>query len=96
MVGGEELDGVGSATVRVTVEDANDHAPQFIGTPYSFDVLEDQSVGTSVGNVSANDTDGSTTEVGVACGIVHVQYMYMRKGLGIFLENHEKPAATRD
>ena len=23
-------------------------------------------------------------------------YMYMRKGLGIFLENREKPAATRD
>ena len=34
--------------------------------------------------------------VHVDCSEGEVLYMYMRKGLGIFLENHEKPAATRD
>ena len=29
-------------------------------------------------------------------GLQHTLHMYMRKGLGIFLENCEKPAATRD
>ena len=42
MENGEVVDGVGSATVGVTVEDANDHAPQFTGTPYSFNVSENQ------------------------------------------------------
>ena len=34
--------------------------------------------------------------VHVDCSEGEVLYMYMRKGLGIFLENHEKPAATWD
>ena len=62
---GEEVPDVGSASVTITVTDANDHAPQFIDTPYMFAVLENVTVGTVVGTVSANDTDGVDSEVGV-------------------------------
>ena len=37
-----------------------------------------------------------TLEVHVLVHVSAVQYTYMMKGLGIFLENCEKPAATRD
>ena len=63
---GEELPGSGTATVNITVSDANDHAPEFIDTPYDFTVLENATMETIVGTVSANDTDSPDSEVGVA------------------------------
>ena len=68
VVDGEEVTDSGSATVNVTVTDANDHAPLFLDTPYEFTVLENVTMGTVVGTVSANDTDTSDSEVGVAIG----------------------------
>lgn len=62
---GEEVPGVGSALVNITVTDANDHAPLFVATPYQFEISENVTIGTSVGTVNANDTDGSDSEVGV-------------------------------
>ena len=66
MVEGEVVTGVGSAMVVITVTDANDHAPQFSESSYEFELLENVTVGTSVGSVAANDTDGPDSEVGVA------------------------------
>ena len=63
---GEELPDSGTATVNITVSDANDHAPEFIDTPYDFTVLENATMETIVGTVSANDTDSPDSEVGVA------------------------------
>ena len=61
---GEELTGSGTATVNITVTDANDHAPEFIDTPYEFTVLENVTLETVIGTVSANDTDTQESEVG--------------------------------
>lgn len=66
MVKGEVVPGVGSALVNITVTDANDHAPLFTATSYQFEISENVTIGTSVGRVDANDTDGSNSEVGVA------------------------------
>lgn len=63
---GQELDGSGTATVNITVTDANDHAPEFIDTPYEFTVAENVTLETVVGTVSANDTDNPDSEVGMA------------------------------
>ena len=60
---GEELTGSGTATVNITVTDANDHAPEFINTPYEFTVLENVTIDTVIGTVSANDTDSPDSEV---------------------------------
>ena len=75
VVEGEVVTGVGSALVNVTVTDANDHAPQFMDTPYQFEVFENVSIGTLIGSVSASDTDGSDSEVGVVSSIfVHTLF----------------------
>ena len=63
---GQELVGSGTATVNITVTDANDHAPEFIDTPYEFIAPENATLETIVGTVSANDTDSPDSEVGVA------------------------------
>ena len=63
---GEQLTGSGTATINITVTDANDHAPEFIDTPYEFTVLENVTLETVIGTVSANDTDSPDSEVGVA------------------------------
>ena len=67
---GEEVMGVGSAWVTITVTDANDHTPQFMDTPYKFELLENVTDGTLVGTVSANDTDGLDSEVRVVCSLL--------------------------
>ena len=64
VVDGAIVTGSGIATVNVTVTDANDHAPRFMDTPYQFSILENVTIGTLIGTVSANDTDGSDSEVG--------------------------------
>ncbi|KAJ8281254.1 hypothetical protein GJAV_G00065390 [Gymnothorax javanicus] len=50
--------------VIVDVEDTNDNAPWFIGTPYTGQVFESASVGTAVLQVTALDKDkGSNAEI---------------------------------
>ncbi|XP_061882625.1 protocadherin Fat 1a isoform X3 [Entelurus aequoreus] len=50
--------------VIVTVEDANDNAPWFIGTPYSGRVFESAAVGSAVLQVTALDKDkGQNAEI---------------------------------
>lgn len=50
--------------VIVNVDDTNDNAPWFIGTPYSGRVFESAAVGTAVLQVTALDKDkGSNAEV---------------------------------
>ena len=44
-------------TFHVTVLDANDNDPQFLGTPYIFSVDEDATAPTLVGLVHATDAD---------------------------------------
>ncbi|KAJ7383770.1 Protocadherin Fat 4 [Desmophyllum pertusum] len=46
-----------SAVVMVTVIDANNNAPQFSHSFYSFDVLEETAVGTVLGTLTASDND---------------------------------------
>ncbi|XP_070544678.1 cadherin-related family member 1-like [Ptychodera flava] len=43
--------------VYVTTGEVNENAPEFIGTPYSTFVPEDETVGTTVQTVSATDSD---------------------------------------
>ncbi|XP_070544677.1 cadherin-related family member 1-like [Ptychodera flava] len=43
--------------VTLYVIDVNDNAPEFIGTPYSTEVPEDETIGTTVQTVSATDAD---------------------------------------
>ncbi|XP_078597383.1 protocadherin Fat 4-like [Branchiostoma floridae x Branchiostoma japonicum] len=52
----------GTATVRITLTNVNEFAPNFTEASYSFSVSENITVGTSVGQVSA--TDGDVNEVG--------------------------------
>lgn len=50
--------------VVVNVEDANDNAPWFIGTPYSCRVFESAAVGSAVLQVTALDKDkGQNAEI---------------------------------
>ena len=65
VVNGVVVAGSGTATVNITVTDANDHAPEFTDTPYRFTVAENVTTGTVVGSVSANDTDSTDSEVGM-------------------------------
>ncbi|XP_070544681.1 cadherin-related family member 1-like [Ptychodera flava] len=43
--------------VIIYITDVNDNAPQFVGTPYSTEVPEDETIGTTVQTVSATDAD---------------------------------------
>lgn len=38
----------------------NDNSPEFASDDFQFEILENQPNGTSVGNVSANDSDVGT------------------------------------
>lgn len=50
--------------VIVNVDDSNDNAPGFIGTPYSGRVFESAAVGSAVLQVTALDKDkGSNAEI---------------------------------
>ncbi len=56
---------VPTATVIITVLDANDNSPMFTDDEYSFNVRENMPAGTSVGTVLANDLDaGENAKVG--------------------------------
>ncbi|CAH8589757.1 unnamed protein product [Heterobilharzia americana] len=48
-----------SASVIITVEDANDNVPEFVNTHYLFEVLENAPGGTEIGIVEALDKDVS-------------------------------------
>ena len=53
-----------SASVTVTVLDANDQTPQFLQSSYSTQIVETTTVGTTVLQLSARDTDiGSNAEL---------------------------------
>lgn len=45
------------AAVHIAVLDENEHAPEFVNTPYNFEVPENNSPSTSVGRVMARDID---------------------------------------
>ncbi|XP_033823988.1 protocadherin Fat 1a isoform X1 [Periophthalmus magnuspinnatus] len=45
------------ADVLITVEDVNDHSPQFTADPYSFTVFENTEIGTYVAKLMATDVD---------------------------------------
>ncbi|KAK7929499.1 hypothetical protein WMY93_005894 [Mugilogobius chulae] len=45
------------ADIHITVEDVNDHPPQFSSDPYSFTVFENTEVGTYVAKLMATDVD---------------------------------------
>lgn len=66
MEDGEELAGFGNTTVNVTVTNANDHAPEFIATPYEFTILENATIGSTLGTVNANDSDSSDSDVSLS------------------------------
>ena len=46
-----------TATVTVSIQDANDNVPQFSSSSYFMNVNQSTSVGTSLGVVSASDAD---------------------------------------
>ena len=53
-----------TALVFITVLDENDNIPQFTDEPYSFELVEHSSVGTTVGMVTATDADvGSNANI---------------------------------
>jgi protocadherin delta 1 len=58
---------VGSSLVFVTVLDVNDNRPQFVfpgsSSAYSFEVAENQPVGTVVGQISAGDRDSGPNQL---------------------------------
>ena len=47
----------GTATVTLTIRDKNDNSPEFLQSSYEFFIVENQSSGTFVGQVSAKDAD---------------------------------------
>lgn len=49
-----------STKVRVRISDSNDNSPEFSEADYTFFVVENQPIGTSVGEVQANDIDNGT------------------------------------
>ena len=51
------------ATVYITVEDANDHPPVFVGVlPYEFRIRENVAEGFIVGSVNVTDVDAGQNE----------------------------------
>ena len=52
----------GTTTVYVTVEDSNDHAPQFVGAPFTFTIEENVPAGEIIGRVNASDADAGSNE----------------------------------
>ena len=52
-----ELSSESDTIVVITIIDINDHVPEFIGTPYQFQVLENKPVGYTVDTVEARDPD---------------------------------------
>jgi len=56
----------------ITVEDVNDNIPQFLNTPYTFELAEHAQVGTAIGNVTATDADvgrNSQIEYAITSGV---------------------------
>ena len=53
---------IGTTTVYVTVEDSNDHAPQFVGAPFTFTIEENVAAGQVIGRVNATDADAGSNE----------------------------------
>ena len=53
---------IGTTTVYVTVEDSNDHAPQFVGAPFTFTIEENVAAGQVIGSVTATDADAGSNE----------------------------------
>lgn len=49
-----------STKVTVRISDSNDNSPEFNKADYTFFVLENQEIGTFVGEVQANDNDNGT------------------------------------
>uniref|UniRef100_A0AAV2LEZ3 Protocadherin Fat 1 n=1 Tax=Knipowitschia caucasica TaxID=637954 RepID=A0AAV2LEZ3_KNICA len=45
------------ADIHITVEDVNDHPPQFSSDPYTFTVFENTEIGTYVAKLTATDVD---------------------------------------
>lgn len=45
------------ADVEITVEDANDNAPQFTADPYSITVFENTEINTPIARLQATDLD---------------------------------------
>ena len=52
---------VTTTNIVIVVLDRNDNIPQFIGTPYSFDINENSPVGTEVGVIDSLDADATPT-----------------------------------
>lgn len=52
-----------TATIQLTVSDVNDNEARFYPMEYFFTVTEDTAVGTSIGQVMANDPDEGTNAV---------------------------------
>ncbi|XP_054499156.2 protocadherin alpha-13-like [Agelaius phoeniceus] len=73
----------GTMEVVISVEDANDNAPQFNQSVYKVQLLESAEVGTLVARVNATDPDlGSNGEVTFS-----VSNTFPEKGVNIFLLN---------
>ena len=59
---GLDIQRIGTATIYVTVEDSNDHAPQFVGAPFTFTIEENVPPGEIIGRVNASDDDAGSNE----------------------------------
>ncbi|XP_046568675.1 LOW QUALITY PROTEIN: cadherin EGF LAG seven-pass G-type receptor 2-like [Haliotis rubra] len=58
LIASDGLHNTSSLNLTLSVLDVNDNVPEFQGTPYTFSVMENASFSTSVGTVTANDSDG--------------------------------------
>ena len=50
------------ANIYITVEDSNDHPPQFVGAPFVFSIQENIPAGEVIGVVNASDADAGSNE----------------------------------
>jgi len=58
----EDQTSIGVATIYITVEDSNDHPPQFVGDPFAFSIRENVPAGEVIGVVNASDADAGSNE----------------------------------
>jgi len=58
----EDQTSIGVANIYITVEDSNDHPPQFVGGPFAFSIRENVPTGEVIGVVNASDADAGLNE----------------------------------
>ena len=58
----EDQTSIGVANIYITVEDSNDHPPQFVGGPFAFSIRENVPAGEVIGVVNASDADAGSNE----------------------------------